>query len=226
MPGYHFRLPGRADKLGAWLALLFHDVDRSTRRRWVEESRVCVEGRVVDRLSSECSPGAHVEIADVPEESLASPPPGSHSSWLGLIDEPPWPGGALHVSEKQALEFSVGERQDGLAIVRLDGASCDAVTLARALARAEMPLVGDLERGGLGVAGGARLIVNDGRGSSSIDWPDEPAWMSADRETAMLSLQVSDETARAIRKGHPWILPDDASDSARESAPRRPIEIE
>ena len=118
------------------------------------------------------------------------------------------------MSEKQALEFSVGERRDGLAIVRLDGSSCDAVTLARALARAEMPLVGDLERGGLGIAGGARLIVTDGRGSSSIDWPDEPAWMSADRETAMLSLQVSDETARAIRKGHPWILPDDASDSA------------
>ena len=227
MPRLHFRLPGRADKLGAWLASLLHDVDRSTRRRWVEESRVSVEGRVVDRLSSDCPPGAQVEIAEVPEESLPCLPAGSHPSWTGLIDDPPWPGGALHVDEKRALEFTVDERRDGLAIIRLDGPRCDAETLARALARAGMPLVGDLERGGLGVSGGVRLIVTDGRGSSSIVWPDEPAWMpadgeadrAADREAALPELRVSDETARVIRRGHPWILPDDASDSAARFRP-------
>jgi 23S rRNA (cytosine1962-C5)-methyltransferase len=223
VPKLQFRLPGRADKLGAWLASLLEDVDRSTRKRWVEESRVCVEGRVVDRLSSDCPPGARVEISDVPEGNLPTLPPGSHSRWTGLIDEPAWPGGALHLGEDHMLEFRIGERRDGLARIELAGPSCDAETLCRALARAEMSLVGDLERGGLGVAGGVRLSPSDGVAeggdSTSVDWPDEPAWTSADREDAMSALQVSDETARVIRKGHPWILPDDASDSASRFQP-------
>lgn len=227
MPRLQFRLPGRADKLGAWLASLFGDIDRSARRRWVEQSRVRVEGRVVNRLGGDCPPGARVEIDDVPEESLPSLPPGSHSNWTGLIDEPAWPGGALHVSEERTLEFTLGERRGGLAVIQLDGPRCDAESLCRALARAGMPLVGDLVRGGLGVAGGVRLIVTDEDGSPPIDWPEEPAWLSADddagratdRKTAMPTFRVSDETARMIRKGHPWILSDDASDSAARFRP-------
>ena len=219
VPRLHFRLPGRADKLGAWLASLLRDVDRSTRRRWVEESRVSVDGRVVDRLSRDCPPGAQVVIADVPEENRPTLPDGSYSRWTGLIDEPPWPGGALHVGENAMLEFRVGERRDGLAQIELEGASCDAETLCGALARAEMPLVGDLEGGGLGVSGGVRLRAADEGDALPIGWPDEPAWISAEGETAMLDLRVSDETARVIRKGHPWILPDDASDSASRFRP-------
>jgi len=227
VPTLHFRLPGRTDKLGAWLAWLFRDIDRSTRRRWVEESRVRVEGRVVDRLSIDCPPGGWIEIDGVPEECLLSLPAGSHSSWTGMIHEPAWSGGSLHVSETQALEFHVGARRAGLAIVQLDGPRCEAEALCGAMARADMPFVGDLERGGLGVAGGVRLAVTDDRDSSAIEWPDEPAWVSADdqadrmsdHETAPPELQVSDETARIIRKGHPWILHDDASDSATRFRP-------
>jgi 23S rRNA (cytosine1962-C5)-methyltransferase len=221
VPRSQFRLPGRADKLGAWLAWLFPDVDRSTRRRWVEDGRVSVEGRIVDRLSSECPPGARVEIAEVPEQSLSSPPGGSHSHWTGLIDECPWPGGLLDLGEKREIEFSIGERRAGLAVIHLAGSACDAAVLRRALALAAMPLVGDLEHGGLGEVGGPRLLANDGAkdegDSKPFEWPDEPAWVStendADRDGAMLTLQVSDETARAIQRGHPWILADDASDS-------------
>jgi 23S rRNA (cytosine1962-C5)-methyltransferase len=227
VPGLQFRLPGRADKLGAWLASLFPDVDRATRRSWVGESRVSVEGRVVDRLSRDCRAGARVEIADVPEEVLPTLPAGPHSSWIGLIDEPAWPGGALYLNEKQTIEFSVRERSDGLALIRLDGPRCEAEAIRRALARAEMPLVGDLEGGGLAAAGGVRLSAIDERGSESLEWPDEPAWISleaptdrsAGRETGISVLQVSDETARVIRRGHPWILPDAASDSATRFRP-------
>jgi hypothetical protein len=188
---------------------------------------VSVEGRVVDRPSRDCPPGAWIEIADVPEQSLPTLSAGSHSSWLGLIDEPAWPGGALHIGEKQTLEFSVRERRDGLALIRLEGPRRAAETIRRALARAEMPLVGDLEGGGLGVAGGVRLSAIDEHGSGSIEWPDEPAWISleaptdrsAGRDTGLSVLRVSDETARVIRKGHPWILPDAASDSAARFRP-------
>lgn len=181
-----------------------------------------VEGRVVDRSSHDCLPGARVEIADVPEAVLPPLPAGSHSEWTGLIDAPPWPAGELWLSETQSLEFVVGECRDGLAVVRLQGSECDARTLCRALAAAEMPLVGDLEGGGLGVAGGVRLVASAERNSPSIDWPEEPAWLAAtedpaggrDPETSPPRFRVSDETARMIRKGHPWILGDGASDSA------------
>jgi 23S rRNA (cytosine1962-C5)-methyltransferase len=227
VPSLQFRLPGRADKLGAWLATLLHDVDRSTRRRWVEDGRVRVDGRLADRLSSDCPAGAWVEIADVPGACLSPLPGGSHTRWMGLIDEPPWPGGGLHVAEQQEIEFSIGERRDGLAVIQLVGAAFDAALIRRALARAEMPLVGDLECGGLGVAGGVRLLANATDDSSSLDWPDEPTWISADADgdgdgdgdAAGLSLQVSDETARAIQKGHPWILADDASDPVARFRP-------
>jgi len=227
VPRLRFRLPGRAEKLGAWLAALFPDVDRTTRRRWIEESRVSVEGRVVDRSSRDCPPGGWVEIADIPEQSLPALPTGSHSSWSGLIDEPAWPGGALPIDEKQTLEFSVRERRDGLALIRLEGPRRAAETIRRALVRAEMPLVGDLEGGGLGVPGGVRLSPIDEHGSESIEWPEEPAWISleaptdrsAGREIGVPVLLVSDETARVIRKGHPWILPDSASDSAARFRP-------
>ena len=45
-------------------------------------------------------------------------------------------------------------------MIQLVGAAFDAALIRRALARAEMPLVGDLECGGLGVAGGVRLLAN------------------------------------------------------------------
>lgn len=186
-----------------------------------------VEGRVVDRLSRDCPAGARLEIDDVPEESLPTLPPGSHSNWLGLIDEPAWPSGALSLGEKRFLEFSVRERRDGLALIRLDGPPCEAKTIRLALARAEMPLVGDLEGGGLGLAGGLRLRAIDEAGMESLPWPDEPAWVSSDgpRDRAaghaaeIPDFQVSDETARVLRKGHPWILPDAASDSAARFRP-------
>lgn len=227
----HFRLPGRPDKLGAWLAWLLPDVDRSTRRRWVEGSRISIEGRVIDRLSHDCPAGVRVEITDVPPEILPRSPTGSHSNWTALIDEPAWASGALGLGEKLEIEFKVEECRDGLAVIHLEGPSCDAETVCRALARAEMPVVGDLERGGLAVAGGVRLVALDPNEPSSIEWPGEPAWVSpcaederrnvpiGDRESLRPTLRVSDETARVLRRGHPWILADASSDSAARFRP-------
>lgn len=219
MSTLQFRLPGRADTLGGWLAKLLPGIDRATRRRWIEDARIRVEGRLIDRSGFDCPPGARVEIVDAPEEIRISHPAGVHRRWLGLIDDPPWRSGAIRITAEESLEFSVGERREGLARVRLEGSACDATTLGRALALAEMALVGDLEHGGLGVVGGVRLCVLDADESASIDWPDEPAWPSTDREPERRTLQVSDETARAIRSGHPWILPDESSDSAARFRP-------
>ena len=62
MPNLRFRLPGRPQSLGGWLASLLPSFDRRRRRRLIEEGRVSVDGRVADRSSLDCPPGALVEV--------------------------------------------------------------------------------------------------------------------------------------------------------------------
>jgi 23S rRNA (cytosine1962-C5)-methyltransferase len=202
------------------------------RKRWVEEGCVRIDGRLADRSGVDCPAGARVEISDLPGDWFAasspelspvfSRPAGFHARWIGLIDDPPWPGGLLRMDGKPEVEFRVGERRDGLATIQLDGPACEAETICALLADAGMPLVGDLLGGGLGAEGGLRLVAVDSGTAAVIDWPEEPAWCREDhfeKRAGPPSLRVSDETARAIRKGHPWILPDAASDPATRFAP-------
>jgi 23S rRNA (cytosine1962-C5)-methyltransferase len=114
----------------------------------------------------------------------------------------------------------------------LDGPECEAETICLLLADAGMPVVGDLSRGGLGVTGGVRLVVAEDVGvaanSLAVEWPDEPAWcleISTAQGTVEPSIRISDEAARAIRKGHPWILPDASSDPAHRFAPGTRVRI-
>ncbi len=246
MPSLRFRSPGRPAPLGHWLAVLLPGIDRSTRRRWVEEGRVRIDGRAADRPGLDCPAGARVEVVDLSPGQLVvcfpqSPwPAGLHSRWLGLIDDPPWPSGLLRMEEKPEVAFTVGERRDGLAWVRLDGPGSEAETICELLADAGMPLVGDLLRGGLGASGGVRLVALEAADereraagcevetSAAIEWPDEPAWCQevlTEQGATSPSLQVSDETARAVRKHHPWILPDASSDPATRFAPGTRVRI-
>ncbi len=251
MPALQFRLPGRADVLGGWLAKLLPEADRASRRRWIAEARVRVDGRVVDRPGFSCPAGARVEIAGVTPECLPRWPAGSHAKWTGLVEDPPWSRGTLRIPGEVSVrcDFEVLVRHGGLALLRLEltdphaidpetggrgpdesggsGWGRDARSVARALSRAGLPLVGDLEHGGLGVAGGIRLAPvgpgDDEQGESAFsDWPEEPAWVEAKSEIEgeqSLVLRVSRETARIIAHGHPWIRPDSASDSAARFRP-------
>jgi 23S rRNA (cytosine1962-C5)-methyltransferase len=234
-----FRLPGRIAPLGHWLAWLFPEADRATRRRWVEDGWVTMDGHLADRLGIECPAGARIEIRGergdfsstlvTPVSPLGSragsPDEGPSSDWIGLIDDPPWRSGALRSEGKPEIEFEIGERRQGLAVVTLTGPACERRMICDLLAGAGMPLVGDLCGGGLAVVGGLRLFAGESADASRLDWPEEPAWCGlslgdfADPEASTPILRVSDETARVIRKGHPWILPDRSSDPVTRFRP-------
>lgn len=125
----------------------------------------------------------------------------------------------------------------------------DRETVCRALSRAGMPVVGDLIGAGLGVPGGPRvfplapLAVGSAPSAASVacppesaaeraqldrSWPEEPAWpgLGPQSEPGPLRLRVSDETARALDAGHPWILADPASDPAETFAPGSRVRVE
>ena len=244
-PSLRFRLPGRVAPLGHWLAWLFPEADRATRRRWVDDGSVMMDGDLVDRLGVECPAGARIEIrgegddASLALATLANPPgpgvgsrdEGPASNWIGLIDDPPWPSGALRSEGKPEIEFEIGARRAGLAVISLVGPICERRTICDLLADAAMPLVGDLLGGGLAVTGGLRLFAGETADASRLDWPEEPAWCGlslggpAESEASTPIVRVSDETARVIRKGHPWILPDRSSDPITRFRPGTALRI-
>jgi 23S rRNA (cytosine1962-C5)-methyltransferase len=215
-----FRLPGLVRPLGAWLADLVPSIDRSARKRLFEEGRIRIDGRLLDRPNQDCPAGGLVEIdvvGEVPEALSADR--NRHERWAVLVDALPWPGGTLAVGRNVSLDFERIERRGDLALLVLTGAECSASEVCDGLAQASMPVVGDLMRGGLGVAGGVRIEAEvDGEGTSRIAWPSGKIWQgSTNEETgefAVADFSVSQETARAVAAGHPWVLPDDASDPA------------
>ncbi|MAE96187.1 MAG: hypothetical protein CL910_16150 [Deltaproteobacteria bacterium] len=64
------------------------------------------------------------------------------------------------------------------------------------------PVVGDVRRGGVLVAGGLRVCARDD--ATPADWwPEEPPFPPQDAE-----LEISEATRAALQRGHPWVLSD------------------
>ncbi len=225
MPSLRFRLPGRTRSVGDWLSRLLPSLDRSSRRRLIEGRCIRVEGRIVDRPNTLCRAGACVEIEDLPSELLPVLSTARSSAWFVWVDEPPWFGGALDLGDQRKLEFHVEDRERGLALLAVSGPECDAAELCRALADVGMPVVGDLVHGGLARVGGA--VMASTRADCCAEMPaDEPAWPEPEPADASLVLRVSEQAARALRRGHPWLLPDDASDRAEVFRPGSQVRVE
>lgn len=247
-----FRIPGRVEPIGAWLASLMPGVERAHRRRLIAEGRVLQDGVVIDRPGFVCAPGARIEI-DAQDDALLPPADSaSGSDWLALVDRPPWPSGAVAWGEAgkggegETLVFRRLESPpapDGLAWLALSGEVCGAEDVLSALAGSSMPVAGDLRRGGLGLAGGPWLRsatsaaqvggpagpAEASKGAERVDRLQEAAWREEARPEEPCALEaspvdapilwVSRETARALGSGHPWILPDAASDPATRFRP-------
>ena len=83
------------------------------------------------------------------------------------------------------------------------------------LSRAGLPIAGDVRRGGESVSGALRLrcariavpnlAIDLAAGEAAPGWPDASP---RERDAEPPLLEVSHATAVAVRRGHPWILPD------------------
>jgi len=234
---FRFRLLGEERALGEWLSRVFPDLDRASRRSWIEEERVRVDGRVWDRPTRVCPAGALVEVEAAEDAQVwrFDSAERSSSHWDVLVQATPWESGEVSVAPEGVLDFDVLERRAGLARLRLAGSVCDVRGLCAGLARLGLLVVGDLVHGGLGVSGGPRVIPvprAESAGASSavaLEWPDGPHWrwshadpggpVEATVEATPGRLSISDETVRAIGGGHPWVRPDRASEPAQRYRP-------
>ncbi len=166
-----------------------------------------------------------MQIEDLPSELLPVLSAVRRSAWFVWVDEPPWFGGALDLGAGRALEFRVEDREWGLARLAVSGSEVDAAQLCRALAEVGMPVVGDLVHGGLARVGGA--VMASTRADCAAAMPaDEPPWPEPGSADASLVLRVSEQAARALGRGHPWLLPDDASDRAEAFRPGSQVRVQ
>lgn len=220
MPQLVCRLPGVVRPVGEWLAQLLPEFGRSARRGWIESGDVSVDGVRAERAGLLCAAGARLVVTSVPSGTWCDAAAESLTAerFVGWIDAPAWFGGILPLSGGGRLAFEIEAIEGGLARIRVAGAECTAARVAARLAESGMPLAGDLQHGGLAVPGGLRL-AREGEALADPLEPGIAAWPEEEGTDAPLVLEVSAEAARAVRRGHPWLLPDEASDRADRFQP-------
>ncbi len=146
-----------------------------------------------------------------PDASVAGAAPGA--GLRGIVPGWPWTRGR-HVAGAAVLDWEALEERDGLRELRFRGAPPAAVRAFAAAAGA--PLLGDVGAGGIVVEGGLRLRVEGGSAPPGF-WPEElvfPPDAASPGPDAHTGLPVSAATARALHRGHPWILADDDTGDA------------
>ena len=198
-----------------------------------------IDGEVAGRRSGVCPPGARVEIevaslaALEPAQAGFSPSLSTSTAnvWEAWVDPQPYRTGRLSSKGGPAIEFELSGAEGGLFRLRLVAETpVAAAIVCEQLARAGMPVAGDLERGGLGLSGGPRLaVVGAEERAACLVGLEDPVWRADATEPgrdlgsssggelrahdeAKPRLVVSDQTARIVDGGHPWIRPDGASD--------------
>lgn len=145
---------------------------------------------------------------------------------LALVPALPWRRGLLGSGDR-SLAFEQLEVRSGVAELGLRAAARDSAGPSRgeswgplrkevaleALAAAGFPALGDVERGGAPVRGERRVAAPDRRPADW--WPAEPVFPdpAGGGGSQPPVLHVSAAAARAVDRGHPWILPDAGSDN-------------
>jgi 23S rRNA (cytosine1962-C5)-methyltransferase len=140
-------------------------------------------------------------------EVPAGPDPASTPVWEAIAPALPWPSGA-----GEGFRYETLVEQGGLARLRLrldggsNGPAGASLEVARAwLAGAGAPVLGDFTHGGIACRGGMRLAPYDG--TEALAWPDEPVFPPP-HPAPEAALRISAGTARALARGHPWVIAD------------------
>ena len=210
--GLRFRAPGSELTLSELLGRAVPAATETQRAEAVRRGEVTVDARECRELSPLVAPGARIQVAGA-LCALVLPPanPPAGSSLRVLTTAPPWEAGELGSGE-QRCHFRVGARRGAVAelvVEPLRRAVLDLAGVFDALAALGHPVLGDVWRDGIAAAGGLRVARGSEQGPSDW-WPREPLLLGrAPRSGApAVPLEISRESARMLRRGHPWVLAD------------------
>jgi 23S rRNA G2069 N7-methylase RlmK/C1962 C5-methylase RlmI len=149
-------------------------------------------------------------------------------TYHAVVRTPPWSDGRLeepYAGRPAATEFEIVETRGPASLLALRPNSGDPKQVRFHLARAGQPIAGDTRRGGVKVAGGlrlriARIVLKDAGVDVAAPTPEEfwPVESLGIPEQPRPTLTVSNATAGALRRGHPWVIAD-ADTSEVETLP-------
>jgi 23S rRNA (cytosine1962-C5)-methyltransferase len=155
--------------------------------------------------------------------------------WHAIVRTPPWRDGCFeeaYAGESAVTTFEVIESRGPTSLLRLTSKTGDPKAIRFHLARAGMAIAGDLKRGGAPVAGGLRLrsagIRLEAEGIDVVSpapdafWPVESLELS---EQARPTVTVSNATAAALRRGHPWVVADKDTSDVETLAPGQLVDL-
>lgn len=167
------------------------------------------------------------------DASLAANPEAVE--WHAIVRTPPWRDGCFEESyggRPATTKFEVVEARGPTSLLALTSNTTDPKAIRFHLARAGLPIAGDLKRGGAPLAGGLRLRVahirmaSDGIDIASPDpdsfWPVESLEVP---EQPRPTVMVSNATAAALRRGHPWVVADANTSDVEMLAPGRLVDL-
>jgi 23S rRNA (cytosine1962-C5)-methyltransferase len=126
-----------------------------------------------------------------------------------LVPALPYPSGRCEGFAVERLE-----EQGGVARVRLALGEAGLDRARAWLAAAGGAVLGDVEHGGILVAGGIRLAEPDG----ALEFPAEPV-LPPGAPAPEAVLRISGGTARALERGHPWLIADRETETGDRFAP-------
>ena len=156
-------------------------------------------------------------------------------TWHVLVPALPWREGRA-----EGFAYVTVEERGGLALVRLELTGATLAAARAWLAGAGAPVLGDVVHGGILVAGGLRLWPASAEGARSeaprasgsrepsedknrpasedMHWPEEPVFAPAAPAPEGV-LRISAGTARALARGHPWVIADRETERGDRFAP-------
>ena len=213
----HFRAPGSALTT---LALVVRALDESAERAAerirsgaLAELEPDKPKLLLTRTEQVVAPGSLLQL-DV-RAARSEPPPAQ--AFEALAPALPWPAGRC-----DGFSFETLEERSGVARLRLTLAGASLGAVRAWLAAAGSAVLGDAVHGGILVAGGLRLApasaVQSEPAASAAAWPDEAVFPPA-APAAEGKLRISPGTARALQRGHPWLIADDETETGERFAP-------
>jgi len=167
------------------------------------------------------------------DASLAANPEAVE--WRAIVRTPPWRDGCFeepYGGRPATTKFSVVETRGPASLLTLSSSTGDPKVIRFHLARAGLAIAGDLKRGGAPVAGGLRLriarirMASEGIDVASPDpdsfWPVESLEVP---EQPRPTVTVSNATAAALRRGHPWLVADADTSDIEMLAPGKLVDL-
>ena len=167
------------------------------------------------------------------DASLAASPEALE--FRAIVRTPPWRDGCFEEAyggRPATTKFAVVETRGPASLLAITSKTHDPKVIRFHLARAGLAIAGDRKRGGAPVAGGLRLRVARVRlASEGIDvaspepdsfWPVESLEIP---EHPRPTVTVSNATAAALRRGHPWVVADADTSNVEALAPGRLVDL-